>query len=85
VQALNSFNVTSVEDYIAKGIIKKYDAHYVIQNIIPSVFFMYKKINYITNIALKNLKYVINIVKRHQWKKQQPTMFTVTPVAHLRD
>jgi hypothetical protein len=53
----------------ARNIVKKNTAQ-INTNIILSVSFLYKKIYYITNIALKNHKCVINIVKRHRWEKR---------------
>jgi hypothetical protein len=65
VQARNSFAVTySDEVYKVYEILSKI-RHKFIQNIILSVFFLYKKVYYIINIALKNQKCVINIVKCH--------------------
>jgi hypothetical protein len=54
------------------------------QNIILSIFFLFQKIYYITNITLKNQKCVINIVKAPPMA-EAATMFTITPVVHLRD
>jgi hypothetical protein len=61
--ARTSFDVTnSNKVYKAHQMLSRI-WHKLIQNIL-SVFFLYTKIYYITNIALKNLKCNINIVKR---------------------
>jgi hypothetical protein len=74
--ARTTFGVTnSNEVYKAHKILSKIRQK-LIQNIL-SVFFLYKKIYYITNIALKNLKCKINIVKRHRGRSSN--YFTCNP------
>jgi hypothetical protein len=66
--ARTSFDVTnSNEVYKAHEILSRI-RHKLIQNIIISVFFLHKKIYYITNRALKNPKCKKNVVKRHRGK-----------------
>jgi hypothetical protein len=68
------------EVYKAHEILSKI-RHKLIQNIILSVFFLYKKICYISNIALENQKCVINIVKRHRGRSSN--YFTCTTCGAL--
>jgi hypothetical protein len=74
--ARTSFDVNSNEVYKAHEILSRI-RHKLIQNIILSVLFLYKKIYYITNIALENPKCKINIVKRHRGRSSN--YFTCNP------
>jgi hypothetical protein len=64
------------EVYKAHEILSKI-RYKLIQNIILSVFFLYKNICYITNKALENQKCVINIVKRHRGRSSNYFTFTI--------
>jgi hypothetical protein len=75
--ARTSFDVTnSNEVYKAHETLSRI-WHKLIQNIILSVFFLYKKIYYLTNIALRIPKCKINIVKRHRGRSSN--YFTCNP------
>jgi hypothetical protein len=67
------------EVYKAHEILSKI-RHKLIQNIILSVLVLYKKICYISNIALENQKCVINIVSATV--AEAATILPVPPVAH---
>jgi hypothetical protein len=75
--ARTSFDVTNSNEVYEAHEILSGKRHKLIQIIIPSDFFLYKKIYHITNIALKNPKWKINIVKRHRGRSSN--YFTCNP------